>query len=53
MVTPERQLEDHSLFIQIHGPQVVKNPLAGDAGDMGLISGLGRLPGGEDGNPPQ
>ena len=28
MVTPEHQLEDHSVFIQFHGPQLVKNPLA-------------------------
>ena len=34
---------------------VVKNPSAnaGDAEDAGLISGLGRLPGGGHGNPPQ
>ena len=29
---------------------MVKNPLA-DAGDLGLIAGLGRSPGGENGNP--
>ena len=43
MVTPECQLEDHSLFIQIHGPQVVKNPL--NTGEPGLIPGLGKSPG--------
>ena len=34
---------------------VVKNLLvnAGDAGDVGSISGMGRFPGGGHGNPPQ
>ena len=34
---------------------MVKNPPGnvGDTGDMGLISGLGRSPGGGHGNPPQ
>ena len=31
---------------------VVKNPPA-NAGDLGLIPGSGRSPGGENGNPPQ
>ena len=34
------------------GGSVVKNPPA-KAGDMGLIPGLGRFPGGENGNPLQ
>ena len=35
--------------------QVVRNlpASAGDAGDVGLIPGLGRSPGGRNGNPPQ
>jgi len=35
--------------------QWLKNPFAnkGDAGDMGLIPGLGRSPGGGNGNPLQ
>ena len=35
--------------------QVVRNlpTSAGDAGDVGLIPGLGRSPGGRNGNPPQ
>ena len=41
--------------IDIPGGTVVKNPPvnAGDAGDKGLIPGLGRCPGGENGNPLQ
>ena len=37
------------------GGSAVKNPSAnkGDAGDMGLIPGLGRSPGGGNGNPLQ
>ena len=37
------------------GDSVVKSLLAkrGDAGDIGSISGLGRYPGGENGNPLQ
>ena len=31
--------------------QGVKNPPAGDTGDEGLTPGLGRSPGGENGNP--
>ena len=34
------------------GDSEVKNPPA-NAGDTGLIPGLGRSPGGENGNPPQ
>ena len=35
------------------GGSIVKNPLAnaGDSGDMGLIPGSGRSPGGGNGNP--
>ena len=32
---------------------MVKNPLAGDPGDTGLIPGLGRFPEGGNGNPLQ
>ena len=34
---------------------MIKNPLAkaGDTGDMGLVPGLGRFPGGGHGNPLQ
>ena len=32
---------------------MVKNPSAKEAGDMGLIPGLGRSPGGGNGNPLQ
>ena len=37
------------------GGAVIKNlpATAGDAGDMGSIPGLGRSPGGGNGNPPQ
>ena len=37
------------------GVSVAKNPPAntGDIGDTGLIAGLGRSPGGENGNPLQ
>ena len=35
------------------GGSGVKNPLAGDAGDMGLLSESGRSPGGGHGNPLQ
>ena len=35
------------------GGSVVKNPSAKEAGDMGLIPGLGRSPGGGNGNPLQ
>ena len=37
------------------GSSVIKNPPAniGDAGDVGSIPGLGRSPGGEEGNPLQ
>ena len=40
-------------FFCFPGGSVVKNPLAnvGDAGDVGLIPGLGRFPGGVYGNP--
>ena len=43
----------HTLFIGFPSGSVLKNPLAnaGDAGDMGLISGLGRSPGVGNGNP--
>ena len=43
----------YTLFIGFPGGSVLKNPLAnaGDAGDMGLISGLGRSPGVGNGNP--
>ena len=34
-------------------PRWLSGKPAGYAGDMGLISGSGRLPGGENGNPPQ
>ena len=36
----------------VPGGSVVKNPPA-NAGDMGLIPGSGRSPGGENGNPLQ
>ena len=42
------------VYMGFPGGSVVKNPPAktGDAGDMGLIPGLGRFPGG-NGNPLQ
>ena len=41
--------------VKAHGGPVVKNPPAnaGDAGDISLISGLGRSPGEENGYPLQ
>ena len=43
------------MVIGFPGGTVVKNPPvhAGDAGDVGLIPGLGRSPGGGNGNPLQ
>ena len=43
------------LYHGFPGGSVVKNPLAkvGDTRHMGLIPGLGRSPGGGNGNPPQ
>ena len=42
-------------FLDFPGGSVVKNlpASAGDAGDLGLIPGLGRSPGGGDGSPLQ
>jgi len=37
-------------LVGFRGDSVVKNPLA-SAGDLGLIPGLGRSPGGGNGNP--
>ena len=46
-------LTDAHLYTQQHpGGSGVKNPPA-NAGDMGLIPGLGRSPGGGNGNPLQ
>ena len=44
--------EDLFLFTSFPGGSVLKNPPA-NAGDVGLIPGLGRSPGGGNGNPLQ
>ena len=46
---------ENTLCLDCPGSTMEKNPSAnaGDAEDTGMIPGLGRIPGGENGNPPQ